>query len=40
VIVFEGAEERVNQLTVGLLEQLVVSALERDEEEAYLTHTR
>ena len=41
VIVFEGAEERVNQLTVGLLERIGIGRApwERDEEEAYLTPT-
>lgn len=39
VIVFEGAEERINQLTVGLLERIGIGKApwERDEEEAYLT---
>jgi len=39
VIVFEGAEERVTQLTVGLLERIGIGRApwERDEEEAYLT---
>lgn len=39
VIVFEGAEERVNQLTVGLLERIGIGKApwERDEEEAYMT---
>lgn len=38
LIVFEGAEERLNQLTVGLLERLGIGKApwERDEEEAYL----
>ncbi|MBN3870479.1 MULTISPECIES: PRC-barrel domain-containing protein [unclassified Nostoc] len=37
LIVFEGAEERVNQLTVGLLERLGIGKApwERDEEEEY-----
>jgi sporulation protein YlmC with PRC-barrel domain len=39
LIVFEGAEERLNQLTVGVLERLGIGRApwERDEEEAYLT---
>lgn len=39
LIVFEGAEERVTQLTVGLLERIGIGKApwERDEEEAYLT---
>lgn len=38
LIVFEGAEERLNQLTVGLLERLGISGppWEREEEEEYL----
>lgn len=41
LIVFEGAEERVTQLTVGLLERLGIGRApwERDEEEAYLSPT-
>ncbi len=41
LIVFEGAEERLNQLTVGLLERLGVSGppWEREEEEDYLPTT-
>lgn len=41
IIVFEGAEERVTQLTVGLLERLGIGKApwEREEEEAYLTPT-
>jgi len=38
LIVFEGAEERVNQLTVGLLERIGIGRApwERDEEDVYL----
>ncbi|AFZ32391.1 PRC-barrel domain protein [Gloeocapsa sp. PCC 7428] len=41
IIVFEGAEERVMQLTVGLLERLGIGKApwEREEEEAYFTPT-
>ncbi|KJH69478.1 PRC-barrel domain-containing protein [Aliterella atlantica] len=41
IIVVEGAEERLNQLTVGLLERLGIGKApwERDEEEAYYTPT-
>jgi len=41
IIVFEGAEERVTQLTVGLLERLGIGKApwEREEEEAYFTPT-
>jgi sporulation protein YlmC with PRC-barrel domain len=41
LIVFEGAEERVTQLTVGLLERLGIGKApwERDEDEAYLSPT-
>ena len=41
LIVFEGAEERLNQLTVGLLERMGIGAppWERDEEDDYLTPT-
>jgi sporulation protein YlmC with PRC-barrel domain len=41
LIVFEGAEERLNQLTVGVLERIGIGRApwERDEEEAYLTPT-
>ncbi|MBW4639026.1 MAG: PRC-barrel domain-containing protein [Gloeocapsa sp. UFS-A4-WI-NPMV-4B04] len=41
VIVFEGAEERLVQLTVGLLERIGIGRApwERDEEEQYLTPT-
>ena len=41
LIVFEGAEERVTQLTVGLLERLGIGRApwERDEEESYLSST-
>lgn len=41
LIVFEGAEERLNQLTVGLLERIGIGRApwERDEEEAYLAPT-
>lgn len=41
VIVFEGAEERLVQLTVGLLERIGIGRApwERDEEEQYLTAT-
>jgi len=41
LIVFEGAEERVNQLTVGLLERLGIGKApwERDEEEYYTPTT-
>lgn len=41
LIVFEGAEERITQLTVGLLERIGIGKApwERDEEEAYLTPT-
>lgn len=41
LIVVEGAEERLNQLTVGLLERLGIGKApwERDEEEAYYTPT-
>ncbi|MBW4574055.1 MAG: PRC-barrel domain-containing protein [Aphanothece sp. CMT-3BRIN-NPC111] len=39
LIVFEGSEERLNQLTVGIMERLGISRApwERDEDEAYLT---
>lgn len=41
LIVFEGAEERLNQLTVGVLERLGISGppWEREEEEEYLPTT-
>lgn len=41
LIVFEGAEERVTQLSVGLLERLGIGKApwERDEEDAYYTPT-
>ena len=41
LIVVEGAEERLNQLTVGLLERLGIGKApwERDEDEAYYTPT-
>jgi sporulation protein YlmC with PRC-barrel domain len=41
LIVVEGAEERLNQLTVGLLERLGIGKApwEREEEEAYYTPT-
>ena len=41
LIVFEGAEERVNQLTVGVLERIGIGVppWERDEEEEYLMPT-
>ena len=41
LIVFEGAEERVNQLTVGLLERLGIGKApwERDGDEEYSTYT-
>jgi len=39
LIVFEGAEERVTQLTVGLLERLAWQSPGSDEEEAYLSPT-
>lgn len=41
IIVVEGAEERLNQLTVGLLERLGIGKApwERDEEDAYYTPT-
>jgi sporulation protein YlmC with PRC-barrel domain len=41
LIVFEGAEERLNQLTVGVLERLGLGRApwERDEEEVYLQPT-
>lgn len=41
LIVFEGAEERVTQLTVGVLERLGIGKApwERDQEEAYFTPT-
>ncbi|MDZ8104236.1 MAG: PRC-barrel domain-containing protein [Nostoc sp. DedQUE12a] len=41
LIVFEGAEERVNQLTVGLLERLGIGKApwERDEQEEYGGYT-
>lgn len=41
LIVFEGAEERLNQLSVGLLERLGISGppWEREEEEDYLPTT-
>ncbi len=41
LIVFEGAEERLNQLTVGVLERLGIGKApwERDEEEGYFTPT-
>ncbi len=41
LIVFEGAEERLNQLTMGVLERLGIGRApwERDEEDAYFTPT-
>ena len=41
LIVFEGAEERLNQLTMGLLERIGIGKApwERDEEESYYTPT-
>jgi sporulation protein YlmC with PRC-barrel domain len=42
LIVFEGAEERLNQITVGVLERLGIGRppWERDEEEDYVIPTR
>lgn len=41
LIVFEGAEEKLNQLTVGLLERIGIGkpVWDRDEEEDYITPT-